>query len=342
MNNLETLLDLPCFENLSQVDSVLLSAPLTKTTLGILNGGNSQVDYHHIILKDAVEVVNSWVSHNFPISIQVSDRVKNTLVASILLLIKSKNEGEIENPRFKDIKSFLNGVLSEVSRHLSMANVAIYDSVNTRSENHQHRCEDLEVISVWLSDARELRATHKKLIKSKNPLASVSISYIEELLQVADLIDEFKGIVIPAKKATSIKSALAATKPQPHNQKTCAYCLRSIRLKNDKNDTIAYHGFKRSDWSIIDASCKGAEYKPFEVSPEGTLQHLKDLVTNVVAVKEAIEIKSEQLKSATDKKIIAQLEAEIRYYTYYIEKDVPFTRQLLKSALKKSYPDLVV
>ena len=334
------LLDLPCFESLENLNAALLTGFRHPTTDGVINGGKVDVAYYHDQVKDSVEVVRSWVKYNFPLSSQVSDLVCNGLVVVILQAIKSLNAGEIENSRFKEFKGDINDILTLVSRHYSDIARNKYDEENPNAEWNT-RCNDIEVLSVWVSDIRELRSKHKNLLKSKNPLAHTNIPFITELLALADIQDQIKVILVPTKKAVSVKNIVKEANLVQHGCfKTCAYCLRKVRLKNNQSTTIAYHGFKRTDYSVSACSCKGADFEPFEVSPKGTLQHLADLVSGTEYAKKRIPELQESLEGIKDKKAISEINAQIAYYTYYIERHVPFTRELLQNALKKSYPSV--
>lgn len=335
------LLDLPCFENLEHVNGALLSGFRHPTINGVINGGKADVAYYHEQVKDSVEVVRLWIKHNFPLSTEVSELVNIGLVAIHLQAIKALNAGEIENSRYKEFKGDINDVLTLVNRHYSDKGRNYFDSEFPNAE-WKDRCDALDVLSLWIGDTRELRARHKQLTKSKHELASFNLPFVTELLALADLHDQVKAIVIPTKKAVSVKNLVKeANLVQRGYFKTCAYCLRKVRLKNSNSTTIAYHGFKRTDYNISACSCKGADFEPFEVSPKGTLQHLADLVSGTEYAKKRIPELQESLEGIKDKKAISEINAQIAYYTYYIERHVPFTRELLQNALKKSYPSVI-
>jgi hypothetical protein len=47
--------------------------------------------------------------------------------------------------------------------------------------------------------------------------------------------------------------------------------------------------------------------------------------------------RNEEVKVIKDKKAISEINDQIAYYTYYIERHVPFTRELLQNALKNHH-----
>lgn len=341
MKNLETIIDLPIFEELNAVDSALLSNPQDKYVLSIINGNYPETKYYHDLLSDSIELLEHFIEKTFPISSQVVNRVNNSLILATLLLIKSKKDGFIEKPRFNEINYELNRIIEIVSVELSKKNVIEYDNDNPNSEC---RNDDLEVISVWVYNGRDVKSSHKKLLKSTNELKSKTINMIEELLIINDILEELKSLVVPKKNSQTIKSIINKAKSnKPHDYKTCAYCFRNVRLKNNANDTIAYHGFKRfkhGGHDVITGSCRGADFKPFEISADGTIAHINDLEQYDLSLKEGIKKNTELLATLTDKDEVKKLENLINSQTNILTKFNPSVRKMLIEKLNSKYPEL--
>ena len=98
----------------------------------------------------------------------------------------------------------------------------------------------------------------------------------EYLTLAKKIMDEFKQLDIMRRSIDEVDFDPNRDKSDYH---TCSVCFRWIRLQPSNRDLIAYHGHTISRYSyndVVGQSCNGANFKPFQISADGTIAAIKE------------------------------------------------------------------
>lgn len=104
---------------------------------------------------------------------------------------------------------------------------------------------------------------------------------------------------------------------------TCACCFRWVRLQPHDRTRIAYHGYTIDRYSyndVVNDSCRGAEFAPFQVSADGTIVLLHNLRKEI-----------SYLASEKESKTIKNVESRIKHLESSMEYAI--------SRIKETHPD---
>lgn len=142
------------------------------------------------------------------------------------------------------------------------------------------------------------------------------------------IMDEFKQLDIMRRGIDEIDFDPNRDKSDYH---TCSVCFRWVRLQPNNRELIAYHGHTISKYSyndVVGQSCDGANYKPFQVSADGTIATIKE--------SQAQKANYEKVLSNMDKKPLDSREVNliknlISGYSNYIDFAI--------NKLKSKYPE---
>ena len=119
----------------------------------------------------------------------------------------------------------------------------------------------------------------------------------------------------------SIDEVSFAPKDQSDYQ-TCACCFRWVRLQPSDRSRIAYHGYEISKYlttRITEESCKGAEYPPFQVSANGTIEKLKYLRGKIEYYQQCLEKLDPKSQDREELGQIEEYQSNIRGIEFFMK-----------------------
>lgn len=134
-----------------------------------------------------------------------------------------------------------------------------------------------------------------------------------------------KNICDEAKLLDGIRRSIEVINFEPKDRsdyQTCACCFRWVRLQPNDRSRIAYHGYtidRNSYNDIVNSSCIGADFAPFQISADGTIVLLKSVRNQITSAINAITPLDRSSKDKTVLKSIGILESKIRNLESTIE-----------------------
>lgn len=124
---------------------------------------------------------------------------------------------------------------------------------------------------------------------------------------------------------------------------TCAFCFRRIKLQPKDRSKIAHHGYRINRYSynsILDQTCSGSNYAPFEISADGTFAAIhayrNDRATAQTVLNSALLLDRNTMNSDEWRKhqsYLSHLKNRISSADYYFK--------LASEKLKKTHPESV-
>lgn len=127
-----------------------------------------------------------------------------------------------------------------------------------------------------------------------------------------------KKISDEAKLLDGIRRSIEEINFEPKDRsdyQTCACCFRWVRLQPSDRTRIAYHGYTLSRYSyndVVNSSCMGADFAPFQVSADGTIHLLQVLRKNIINANEELKTLDESDYDRVNQQMIANLKNQIR------------------------------
>ncbi|OTG87869.1 hypothetical protein [Acinetobacter sp. ANC 3813] len=151
---------------------------------------------------------------------------------------------------------------------------------------------------------------------------------VEELLKAqpeSEYLNFCKSLILEAELLDDIRRSVELVErlPKDHsNYQTCSCCFRWIRLQPHDRTKIAYHGYKmdrHSNTEIIDQSCIGSKFMPFQISADGTMAAIQNQKNRINSGNTFLDsFKNKNLTRDMQRKI-SGVKSEIRSAEQYIQ-----------------------
>ncbi|EOZ8645363.1 hypothetical protein ACQWTT_001114 [Acinetobacter baumannii] len=146
-----------------------------------------------------------------------------------------------------------------------------------------------------------------------------------------------KNVLVEAKLLDGIRRSIEEINFEPKDRsdfQTCACCFRWVRLQPSDRTRIAYHGYTLSRYSyndVVNSSCLGADFAPFQVSADGTIHLLQVLRDQINKANEALSTLDKNDLDRENQKKISSLKSRISNNQYQIKNAL--------SRIEISHPD---
>jgi len=205
---------------------------------------------------------------NFPILLAHAQSQART-IAAIDEMAAGVTAGAIRNAALVDIKF-------QLGRDVDHAWKQHVSEPFFYAGKWEGQTEDVRKVydSIMILSLHDVLATARKLEKSRaqGPAMEAMRSYVAEILPLAKAAASLKDKVIKGR----------APRGEPVNPvnpnkvvKTCPCCFRKIAVVRER---MALHGYERPGHGYILGNCHGTRFPPLEVSPEGVIWMLDELV----------------------------------------------------------------
>jgi hypothetical protein len=146
-----------------------------------------------------------------------------------------------------------------------------------------------------------------------------------------------KNICDEAKLLDGLRRSIEVINFEPKDRsdyQTCACCFRWVRLKPNDRSCIAYHGYTIDRFSfndVVNSSCIGADYAPFQISADGTIVLLKSVRNQITSAKNGLTSLDQGSKEREVLKSITNLQNKI--------KNLESTLEYAISRIEVTHPD---
>ncbi len=334
--------------DLREVDCRVFTDYNAKDIQAQINNPESQLSS---LLEKATKEINEWTARSLPNFYKKLDEQEFLEVYPryVMLIVQSMQLGEIQRARYNDFKNFFDRVTSDLTEAFFEDHSKFYDAEPKPANTFDAETErDLYWNSRWNkpSNLHELQFIVKKVSGLKAVYSNGRgdkwfqpvIDFYQEWDVFAQVNKELKKIVVATKKVLKEKPV--------EELYTCAACFCKYRMKNKTSELIAYHGFYREegDGVILDQTCTGGNFVPFEVSCDGTIDRLNHLVheahfarKRLISTKETLE----QRKVDKDCKpgVIDRIEGAIYILECELSTVFPRIQKKCYEEITKHYPN---
>lgn len=273
---------------------------------------------YHAIDAEIVEWLKKHVPETYRIAVESSKRKAHDMI--LINAIKAKVL--FEQLDLAGLRSLQRG------RFFNLTN-PVYDNVFSYVKKSQKK-HDVRPELVKIAPLSGGRILNVEAVKMYSGATCVEY-YLERVNEIlveqpdSKYLNMCKTLNLEAELLDQIRRSIDEVSFAPKDQsdyQTCACCFRWVRLQPSDRSRIAYHGYEISKYlttRITEESCKGAEYPPFQVSANGTIEKLKYLRGKIEYYQQCLEKLDPKSQDREELGQIEEYQSNIRGIEFFMK-----------------------